>query len=223
MKLKKIYWSMVDLQCYVNLFYTARWLSRDTYIYTYTYIYICIHTHVCLCVCTQSLSCIWLFASPWTVACQAPLSMEFSRKEYWSGLPFPPPGDLPDLGNEPVSCLAGRFFTTEPPRKPFVNWGDNDSTSGYWEYQCEQVLDGSVVRSCLTLCDPMNGSTPGFPVLHCLPAFLKLMPIESMMPSKHLILFHPLLPGDKRLSQTCLWVGVSSGGVGRQWPAAGSW
>ena len=121
MRLKKIYWSMVDLQCYVNLFYTARWLSRDTYIYTYTYIYICIHTHVCLCVCTQSLSCIWLFASPWTVACQAPLSMEFSRKEYWSGLPFPPPGDLPDLGIEPSSpALAGRFFTTEPPGKLFI-------------------------------------------------------------------------------------------------------
>ena len=43
----------------------------------------------------QSLSHIQLFATPWTVACQAPLSMGFSRQEYWSGLPFPPPGDLP--------------------------------------------------------------------------------------------------------------------------------
>ena len=54
--------------------------------------------------------------SPWTVACQAPLSMEFSRQEYWSGLPRPPPGDLPDPGMEPTSLmspvLAGRFFTT---------------------------------------------------------------------------------------------------------------
>ena len=59
------------------------------------------------------------FATPWTVACQAPLSMEFSRQEYWSGLPFPPPGDLPDLGIELVSpALAGGFFTTEPPGKP---------------------------------------------------------------------------------------------------------
>ena len=42
-------------------------------------------------------------ATPWTVACQAPLSMGFSREEYWSDLPFPPPGDLPDPGNEPRS------------------------------------------------------------------------------------------------------------------------
>ena len=44
-----------------------------------------------------------LFASLWTVACQAPLSMGFSQQEYWSGLPFPPPGDRPDQGMEPVS------------------------------------------------------------------------------------------------------------------------
>ena len=49
----------------------------------------------------------------WTVGCQAPLSMEFSRQEYWSGLPCPPLGDLPDPGIEPTSpALAGRFFTT---------------------------------------------------------------------------------------------------------------
>ena len=54
--------------------------------------------------------------TPWTIACQAPLSMVFPRPEYWSGLPFPPPGDLPNLGVEPVSpALAGEFFTTEPP------------------------------------------------------------------------------------------------------------
>ena len=57
-----------------------------------------------------------LFATPWTVARQAPLSMGFSRQEYWSGLPCPPPGDLPDPGIEPASLisptLAGEFFTT---------------------------------------------------------------------------------------------------------------
>ena len=53
-------------------------------------------------------------ATPWTVACQAPMSMAFSRKEYWSGLPFPSPGDHPDPGIEPTSpALAGGFFTTE--------------------------------------------------------------------------------------------------------------
>ena len=51
----------------------------------------------------------------WSVARQAPLSMEFPRQEYWSGLPFPSPGDLPDSGTEPASpALAGRFFTPEP-------------------------------------------------------------------------------------------------------------
>ena len=61
-------------------------------------------------------------ATPWTVACQAPLSMGFPRQEYWSGLPFPSPGDLPDPGIKPTSpespALADRFFTTEPAGKP---------------------------------------------------------------------------------------------------------
>ena len=57
--------------------------------------------------------------TPWTVACQAPLSIECSRREYWSGLPFPSPGDLPDTGVEPTTpALAGEFFTSEPPGKP---------------------------------------------------------------------------------------------------------
>ena len=57
-----------------------------------------------------------LFVTPWAIAHQAPLSMEFSRQEYWSGLPCPPPGDLPDPGIKSTSLvspgLAGRFFTT---------------------------------------------------------------------------------------------------------------
>ena len=61
-------------------------------------------------------------ATLWTVACQDPLSMEFSRQEYWSGLPFPSPGDLPDPGIKPVSfvppALAGRFFNAEPAGTP---------------------------------------------------------------------------------------------------------
>ena len=53
-----------------------------------------------------------IFVISWTIAHQAPLSMGFSRQEYWSGLPFPSPGDLPDPEMEPVSpALAGRFFT----------------------------------------------------------------------------------------------------------------
>ena len=72
------------------------------------------------CVCV--LSHVQLLATPCTAAHQAPLSVGFSRQEYWSGLPFPPPGDLPDpqiKTASPVStALAGVFFTTEPPGKP---------------------------------------------------------------------------------------------------------
>ena len=58
------------------------------------------------------------FGTPWTVAHQAPLSMGFSRQEYWSGLPFPTPGDLSDPGIKSASpALAAEFFTTEPPGK----------------------------------------------------------------------------------------------------------
>ena len=54
-----------------------------------------------MCVCV--LSCVHLFATPWTMACQAPLSVGFPRQEYWSGLPCFPPGDLPDPGTEPAA------------------------------------------------------------------------------------------------------------------------
>ena len=74
--------------------------------------------YICCC-CYLVISHVGLFATPWTVACQAPQSMGFLWQEYWSGLPFPPPGDLPDPKIEPVSpALAGGFFTTDPPGKP---------------------------------------------------------------------------------------------------------
>ena len=62
------------------------------------------------------------FVTPWAIAYQTPLSMGFSRQEYWNVLPFPPPRDLPYPGIKPMfpgsPALAGRFFATEPPRKP---------------------------------------------------------------------------------------------------------
>ena len=67
------------------------------------------------------LSHVWLFVTPWTVAHQAPPSilLRISQQEHWSGLPFPPPGNLPDSGIEPRSpALPGGFFTTKPPGKP---------------------------------------------------------------------------------------------------------
>ena len=68
--------------------------------------------HACM---LNHFSCVWLFAIPWSIALQAPLSMGFSKQEYWRVLPCPPPGDLPNPRIEPVSLtspvLAGRFFT----------------------------------------------------------------------------------------------------------------
>ena len=69
----------------------------------------------------QSLSCVHLFATPWTIAHQAPLFMGFSKQGYWNGLPFPSPQDLPNLGIKShtlgSATLVARFFTNEPPGK----------------------------------------------------------------------------------------------------------
>ena len=66
----------------------------------------------------KSLSHVWLFVTPWTVAHQAPPSLEFSRQEYWSGLPLPSPGDLPDPGIELGSpALQADTLPSEPPGK----------------------------------------------------------------------------------------------------------
>ena len=80
--------------------------------------------HVCACV-LSCFSCIRFCATLRTIACQAPLSMGFSRQEYWSGLPCPPPGDLPDPRIEPVSlmspALVSMFLPPVLPGKPNVN------------------------------------------------------------------------------------------------------
>ena len=95
-----------------NKIYPSSWIS-------------CIHDiYICVCVCihgvseVKSPSRVWLLATPWTVAYQAPLSMEFSRQEYWSGLPFPSPEDLPNPGIEPGSpALQADALPSEPPGK----------------------------------------------------------------------------------------------------------
>ena len=73
----------------------------------------CVYAHACM------LNHVRLFATPWTLAREAPLSLEFPRQEYWKGLPFPPPEDLPNGRIKPKSpAVAGGFFTTGPPGKP---------------------------------------------------------------------------------------------------------
>ena len=97
----------------------------------------------------KSLSGFQLFVTKWTVAYQASPSMGFSRKEYWSGLPLPSPGDLPDPGIALRSpALRADALPSEPPGKP-----------QYTYYTAAKSL-----QSCPTLCDPIVGSPPGSPV-----------------------------------------------------------
>ena len=92
-----------------------------TFIITTTIICKCLPhpKHCAVLCCAQSLSCVQLFATPWTVAHQAPHPWEFSRQGYWSGLPFPTPGDLPNPGIKPRSpMLQVDSLPAEPPGKP---------------------------------------------------------------------------------------------------------
>ena len=94
--------------------------------------------------------------TPWTVALQAPLSMGFSKQEYWIVLPFPSPGDLPDPGIELMSpALADGFYNIEPPGKPMIILVSFTKEGKYnsFIYVCVKV---KVTQSCPTLCDPMD-------------------------------------------------------------------
>ena len=103
----------------------------------------------------QSLSRVQLFTTPLTVAHQAPLSMGFPRQDYWSGLPFTSPGDLPNPGIEP------KFLAWQADFLPLSHLGS----------PLRSVQFSSVAQSCLTLCNPMNHSMPGLPVQHQLLEF----------------------------------------------------
>ena len=89
--------------------------SWESVIIIYVCVFVCVYTCMHACVLSR-FSHVLLFANLWTLARQASLSVRFSRQEYWSGLPCPLPGDLPDSGIKPVSlmslALAGGFFTT---------------------------------------------------------------------------------------------------------------
>ena len=89
-------------------------------------------------------SCVRFFATPWTVAHQAPLFMGFSRQEYWSGLSFPPPEDLPDLGIEPGSPA---LQTDSLPCEPYWLWStQNNNKKTNFQFQ-KLVLIPSALRS----------------------------------------------------------------------------
>ena len=135
----------------------------------------------------------------WTVAHQAPLSMGLSRQEYWSGLPFRPPGLHlnPEIEHaSPASpALAGEFFITELPGKPI---------------RSDQIR--SVAESCPTLCDPMNRSTPGLPVYHQLPEFTQThvhQVSDAIQPSHPLSSPSPPAPNPSQHQSLFQWVNPS--------------
>ena len=101
-----VYWEVISgLYCSVGA------ENRDSF----SYIWFTIIHNV-----SMSLSHVWLFVTPWTVTQWAAVSMGFSKQRYWSGLPFPPWGDLPDLGIEPGSpALQADSLLSEPPGKPW--------------------------------------------------------------------------------------------------------
>ena len=148
----------------------------------------------------KSLSRVRLFGIPQTVAYQASLSMGFSRQEYWSGVPLPSPGDLPDPGIEPRSpALQADALPSEIVTVNTIHQLIALSRKLMWLSLC--CCCCSVSKSCLTLCERMNCSTPGFPVLHHLPEFAQTHVHwvgDAIQPSHPL---SPPSPPDLNLSQ----------------------
>ena len=118
-----------------------------------------------------------ILATPWTVAHWAPLSMGFPSQEYWSGFPFPSPGDLPNPGTKPESpALACRFFTLSHQESP---WTSIISVQSLSHVQLFVIPRIAACQASLSITNSQS--------------LLKLMSIEMVMPSNHLILCHPLL------------------------------
>ena len=109
--------------------------------------------------------------------------MEFSRQEYWSRLPFSSPGDLPNPAGIPCRDQACIFLHWQADSLPLSHQG-----SPFVSCCCH-----SVTKSCPAFCNPMNFIMPGFLSFTISQSLLKLLSIELVMPSNHLILCHPLL------------------------------
>ena len=145
-----------------------------------------------------SLSPLRLLATSWTVARQAPLSMEFFRQEYCSGLPCPPPGDLPEPGIQPASPMSPSLQADSLPADPFVPFSS--------------VQFSSVTQSCPTLWDLMNHSTQGLPLHHQLQEFTQTHVHrvgDAIQPSHPLLSPSPPAPNSSQHQSIFQWVNSS--------------
>ena len=130
-------------------------------------------------------SLVWLFATPWAVAHQAPLSIGFSRQEYWRGLPCPPPGALTNPGIKPMSfmspALEDGFFTTR----------------ATWEAHFH--LKVKVAQACPTLCDPMDYTVHG--ILQARILEWVDFPFPGDLPNPRIEPWSPALQADSLLAE----------------------
>ena len=130
------YVSLTRIHCFYRL---GRTLFRmeDRFLELYT------HVRACM---LSRFSCVWLFVTLWIVASQAPLSIVFSRQEYWSGLPCPPPADLPNPRIEPTPlgspAMAGRFFTTSSIWEALELY-----TPGFKFQLCQVLIDWTILSN----------------------------------------------------------------------------
>ena len=111
------------------------------------------HIHVC-CTRAKSCQCVWLCVTLWTRACQAPLSIGFSRQVYWSRLPCSPPGDLPNPGIEPTSLMSPSLVgrkPRKPPRKPRHIYTELTKDKGIlWGYIWIRIMDTRIMITNLS-------------------------------------------------------------------------
>ena len=162
-------------------------------------------TKLGLCLCTLScFSCVRLCEALRTSPCQTPLSMGFSRQDYWSGLPCPPPGDLPKPGVELVSLTSNLHWQADS--LPLAHNLGSPKLGFSW------VQFSSVAQSCLTLCDPINCSTPGLPVHHQLLEFTQThvhRVSDAIQPSHPLSSPSPPVPNPSQHQSLFQWVNSS--------------
>ena len=155
--------------------------------------------YVCVCVCVCVLSHVQLFATLWIIAHQAPLSMGFSRQEYWSRLPFPSTGDLLHPGIKPVSPASPALQADSLSLKPL----------GHLVRKISSVQFSSVAQSCPLFETTWIAARQASLSITNSWSSLKLTSIESVMPSSHLSSPYPPAPNPSQHQSLFQWVNSS--------------